>query len=124
MENKKIYLACPYSHADPDVMEARFLEVTRMAAILISNGCIVFSPITHSHCIAKYGKLDADWSTWEEQDMPFIDWCDEVWILALEGFSESVGVTAETKYAKEKGKQVVYMPSEQIWNHLNKWNEV
>ena len=46
-----IYLACPYTHPSAEVRLQRFELATRAAAKLISEGLIVFSPITMSHPI-------------------------------------------------------------------------
>ena len=50
-----IYLASPYSDPDPWVKENRFLAVCTKAAKMMSEGAYVFSPIAHTHPIAKYG---------------------------------------------------------------------
>jgi len=46
-----IYLATPYSHDDPEVMEERFALVTATAAQLMLAGYVVYSPITHGHAV-------------------------------------------------------------------------
>jgi hypothetical protein len=43
------------------------------------------------------------------QDKAFIDWCDEVYVLAIPGWEESRGVQWEIDYAKRLGKNVVIM---------------
>jgi hypothetical protein len=48
----KIYLACPYTHKDPKVVDMRFETVTKVAGRLLLDGHIVYSPITHCHTIA------------------------------------------------------------------------
>ena len=106
---KKIYLACPYSNPDPQIMEYRFNEVTKKAADLIQQGYIVYSPITHNHFIAvKYG-LPRGWEFWKEFDISFIKWCDVVCILSLDGWKESKGIDAEINIAAKLGKTVVML---------------
>jgi len=46
---KKAYLCAPYSHPDPKVREARVDAADMMAAQLMEQGYIVFSPLSHSH---------------------------------------------------------------------------
>ena len=41
---KKIYLATPYSHRDPEIRRARFDEVNKIAAKLMCKGYLVFTP--------------------------------------------------------------------------------
>jgi hypothetical protein len=98
-----IYLASPYSNADPAVEQARFDAVCRAAAALMRQGLLVFSPIAHSHPIARFG-LPTDWSFWQRYDSAFLAQCDELWVLMLPGWDRSVGVRAEVRLAKEMGK--------------------
>lgn len=48
-----IYLASPYSHADPAVQRHRYKEAQRATAEMMIEGRVVFSPIAHSHPIAE-----------------------------------------------------------------------
>lgn len=103
------YLASPYSHADPEVMEARFDAVCREAARLMFGGAHVYSPIAHTHPIAMRGNLPTDWTYWEGYDHVMISASDELWVLMLDGWQESKGVTAEIKIAADLGKPVLYI---------------
>ena len=100
-----IYLASPYSDADPAVEQARFDAVCRAAAALMRQGLLVFSPIAHSHPIARFG-LPRDWAFWQRYDIAFLAQCDELWVLMLAGWESSVGVRAEIDIAREMGKPV------------------
>ena len=106
---KKIYLACPYSHPDPAVMEARFKEINQVAGDLMRQGCLVFSPISHTHPIAVCCELPRGFEFWEQHNRTFIDWCDELWVKRLDGWKESKGVTAEIQYADRMGKKIMYI---------------
>jgi len=94
----KIYLAIPYSHDDEGIMQRRFEFVTRYAAQLASDNTVPFSPITHSHEMARQGNLPRTWDFWETQDLPFLDWADELRIIDAEGYNESTGVSSEEEY--------------------------
>jgi hypothetical protein len=98
-----IYLASPYSHPDPAVRQDRFEKVCHAAAALIRRGHVVFSPIAHSHGMARLG-LPTDWSFWETQDRWFLSVCAELWVLTLDGWQESRGVQAEITIAQSLGK--------------------
>jgi hypothetical protein len=106
-----IYLASPYSHSDPAVREFRFREACRAAAKFMRCGQPVFSPIAHGHCICTYG-LPTDWRFWEPFDRRQLERCDEVVVLMLDGWRESVGVQAEIRIAAESGKPVRYVAPE------------
>ena len=103
-----IYLASPYTHHDPDVRQQRFEAACRVAAELIRVGKTVFSPIAHSHAICRYG-LPLDWRFWERHDRRYLEACDEVVVLMLDGWPESVGVQAEIDIARSLGKPVSYL---------------
>ena len=65
----------------------------------------VFSPIAHSHGITQYG-LPGDWAYWEGLDCRFLEICDEVQVLMLDGWRENAGVQAEIRIARELGKPI------------------
>ena len=102
-----IYLATPYSHPDPSMREARFQAACRATAELMRAGKTVYSPVVHSHPLTKYG-LPSDWGFWERHDRRFLEVCDEVAVLMLDGWRESAGVQAEIKIARELGKPVTF----------------
>lgn len=102
-----IYLACPYSHENVDVIRRRYELVTKVAGWLMMpdyplGRYVVFSPITHSHPIAEMSNIPQfDWEFWQYQDFEMIRRCDELWVLGIPGWRESTGVTDELKLAKE-----------------------
>ncbi|MCX7428986.1 MAG: DUF1937 family protein [Planctomycetia bacterium] len=97
-----IYLASPYSHRDAGVRQERFEAACRTAAVLIRQGKTVFSPIAHSHAICRHG-VPLDWRFWQRHDRRYLDVCDEVVVLMLDGWRESVGVQAEIAIARGRG---------------------
>jgi nucleoside 2-deoxyribosyltransferase len=103
-----IYLCSPYSHPDSAVRQERFEAACRAAAELVRQGKTVYSAIVHSHAIAKYG-LPLDWRFWERHDRRFLEICDEVVVLMLDGWRESVGVQAEIEIARALGKPVTFL---------------
>ena len=98
----KIYLACPYTQ-NP---ERGFIQANRKAAELMLEGHIVFSPISHSHHICIQNGLPEKLDFWLKQDLPFIDWCDELHVLMLPGWEDSSGVSREIEYAELTFKPV------------------
>lgn len=98
------YLACPYSHPDPDQMQLRFEMVTRAGAELMTCNprLNIFSPITHSHPLHKAG-MDGSWKTWKRIDTEYLRLSKQLYVFTLGGWSHSVGVTAEIAIAKRLG---------------------
>lgn len=103
-----LYLASPYTHPHYAIRRARYKAACRVAAKLIQRGHVIFSPIAHSHGIAKYG-LPTNWDFWETQDRWFLQACDAVVILTLDGWQESRGIAGEIAIAKELGKPIRYL---------------
>jgi hypothetical protein len=58
-----------------------------------------------------YG-LPADWSFWQHYDRALLARCDEVLVLMLPGWRESIGVREELRLARELGKPVRYLAPE------------
>jgi Domain of unknown function (DUF1937) len=107
-----IYLASPYSHPDGAVRERRFRDACRAAAVLLRSGRAVFSPIIHGHPLVEYG-LATDWSFWQWQDREHLAPCDEVVVLMLDGWQESVGLQEEIRIGRELSKPVRYVAPEE-----------
>jgi len=111
MPSALIYLCSPYTHPDGAVRQARFEAACRAAATLIRQGKIVFSPIAHSHAICRYG-LPLDWRFWRRHDLALLALCDEVVVLKLDGWQQSVGVRAEIAAARTLGKPVEFLAAD------------
>jgi len=103
-----IYLACPYSHVDPEVSRRRYVQVTHAAYRLMVQGWTVFSPITHSHPIEKITGTHQGWEFWEAQDLPILRKSDVLGILCLEGWQYSKGVKAELEEARRLALPVLF----------------
>ena len=107
VDMSNIYLCNPYCHPDPKVKEYRFKMANVMAAYLMTQGHTVFSPISHSVPINRHLPDSCDTHEfWMKQDLPLVEWCDEVYINALDGWTESKGVGIEYEYAKKLGKPI------------------
>lgn len=102
------YLASPYSHPDADVRELRFQQVCEAAAWLLRAGVYVFSPIAHSHPIARFG-LPKGWDWWREYDFRYLSICAGTIVLMMPGWRESVGVTDEIAETRAQGKPLVHL---------------
>jgi hypothetical protein len=103
-----IYLACPYSHPDLAVREARFQAAFRVAADLLLAGEVVYTPVVYGHPLVAMG-VPGDWNFWSRFDHAMIEHCDEVRVLALPGWDTSVGVRQEVLFARSLGKPVTFV---------------
>lgn len=95
-----LYLASPYSHPEAAIREQRFRDVCRATAELMKRGENVFSPIVHSHPLVVYG-LPNTWKFWQRVDREYLEHCEKLVVLMLDGWRESIGVQAEIAIAGE-----------------------
>jgi len=98
--NRLIYLASPYSHPDHQVREDRCARVSKVGAKLFQKGTMTYGPIAHSENLARHGGFgDTSWKTFRDFDLLMLSKSDELYILTLDGWKESVGVRAEVMAA-------------------------
>jgi len=114
MENKLVYLAVPYSHNEEAVREKRFEMVNKVAGKLINRGEYIYSPISHCHPIALVEDLPKDWEYWEGYCRAFMNCCGKMYVLMIDGWTESTGVRAEIKIAQELGIEIVHVFYDEI----------
>ena len=92
-----LYLACPYFHPNPLIREKRFHTANRVTAKLMQAGIVVFSPLSHSVPISTEfnDTVTLSHEFWMSQDLPILRRCDEMLVLGLSGWKNSLGVSQE-----------------------------
>lgn len=103
------YLATPYSHSDPTVMQWRFVRACEIAGKLMAAGEVVFSPIAHTHPIAVRCELPRGWDYWQKYDREMIQRASKVLVVKMDGWDTSKGIAGEIEIAREFGVLVEYM---------------
>lgn len=106
------YLAIPYSWNPQE----SFRIVNKVAAQLMQQGVIVFSPISHSHPIAEClpESLRLNQEFWMNQDLPVLEKCDELCFVIVDPkrgmqlIEESLGCQSEKQRALELGIPITY----------------
>jgi hypothetical protein len=94
-----IYVAGPYTHKWPEIQELRGIDHCKFTAELLKAGYLVYSPIAETMMLAKYGQMhDTTWETWREKDLRQLSLSDEMIILPLTGWQDSIGLRGEIKY--------------------------
>ena len=109
-----VYLACPYSHPHYAIRLARFHSANIAAGRLMNEGYNVYSPISHTHPIAEVCDLPTDWTFWEPYDRAFLQISSALYVLQIDGWDISKGVSAEIVIAGELGIEVVYLEADFI----------
>ena len=108
------YLATPYSKY-PGGIAGAYELACKQAALLISNGVHVFSPIAHSHGIAFHGELDAlSHDLWLKMDRTYMDLCAGCVFLLAKSWELSYGMEQERLYFASRSKPIVNMVPDEI----------
>lgn len=105
-----IYLAGPYTCVQPHSMVYRHKILTQCAAKLMSEGHVVYSPITHGAAIEPllpFGQ-ENDHDFWMRQCLPILERCDELLVVKLLGWSTSRGVAREIEHARDMEIPISY----------------
>lgn len=104
-----IYIASPYVHPDPYIMQKRYETVVQYVNDQYRASIPVYSPIVHNHPVALLGGLPRTWDYWKMIDLAMLRLCHALWVLQLPGWDRSIGVTAEIKFAEEVGMPIRYV---------------
>ena len=95
-----IYLASPYSSADPAIVQQRFEAATRYVAYYFRLGVPLLSPIVYCHPIARTHSLPGDALFWQFLNEELVMRSSAMWVLKLPGWESSAGVTSEIALAR------------------------
>jgi hypothetical protein len=93
--DKYYYLASPYSHPDPKVVEQRVELAYHHHALLLSRGVFTFCPVWSCHRAAHIYDMPKDAEFWKKYNTAFIRPSAGVIVCDIEGWVESKGVQWE-----------------------------
>ena len=111
LDSPLFYLAAPYKHKDPAVIAARVEAVNKFVAPMIEAGNMIYSPVSYSVGIDKYIEYSQP-DLWYKHGLTMLSCCDKLWVLMLDGWKDSFGVTLEITYAKNQGMEINYFNEE------------
>lgn len=108
---KMVYIASPYSDTDRGVMYYRYRCVTRAIGALQDRYSYAFiGPITQSHHTAEFMTTGCTaFKSWAKRDLTYISHCDAIWVLLLDGWDKSIGVTKEIEFCKQHKIPIKYL---------------
>lgn len=109
-----IYLASPYTHPEPAVMQRRFEQVRHVTALLLCANNHVYSPIVHCHPIAIAHQLPRDFAFWNQYNLHMLSLAERLWVLQLPCWGASTGVAAEIAHAQSLSLPISYFTMEHI----------
>ena len=101
------YLASPYSKF-PGGIDAAYEAACKVAAECFAEGLLVFSPIAHTHSIAKIGGFGGGFDVWRKYDLAMMQAAQGLIVAKLPGWRESEGVAAEIKWFADSKRPIIY----------------
>lgn len=109
-----VYLGTPYTKFEGGIDEACRLAQTA-AGRLMEQGLVIYSPIAHSHGIARASDVDPlDWAFWQRHCTAMMGGASAIIALKLKGWGESVGLKYELEAFAYAGKPIVYLEPEEV----------
>lgn len=109
MKHGIIYIASPYSHINPEIVENNYKKVAKFSAKLVSEGYTAISPIAYAHTLLPFVDMPSDWEFWLNFCLTLLSKSDALYVYKMEGWDKSCGVTAEIAYAKEHDIPIRYV---------------
>lgn len=109
---KLVYVASPFSSDSPWKEEHNFSLATKwIGRLQVENpDCALFAPITQSYTLKQFEPdLGTTFAFWANIDYTFLGKSDELWVLTMDGWKESIGVQAEIKFAEENNIPIKYL---------------
>lgn len=113
------YLATPYSKWSGGLDDAAFIA-SKLRGALVLAGVSNFSPIVHSHYVARAANIDPfSHDIWMPDDKPMFQGSHGLLVADLPGWRESKGVTIEREWAAELDRPVALLdPVSLDWERL------
>lgn len=103
------YLATPYSKWSDGIDDAAFVAA-KLRGRLVVAGVAAFSPIVHSHYVARAANIDPfSHEIWMPDDKPMFEGSVGLLIADLSGWRESKGVSIEREWATARGMPTVLL---------------
>ena len=109
-----LYIACPYSHPDPEIREHRYRMSCMAASKLFQAGIVAFNPLANSVPAVEFGGIDLAHSDWMAIDLPILRRSDELLILGLDNWTKSEGVKSEMFEALANAKPITLIEEKHI----------
>lgn len=103
------FISSPYTHPEPEMEAQRAIQAGDFAAYLWKErGLIPISPIAHWHAIGKRNQLPTNAMAWVDWNKCMVQHADLMYVLCLDGWRDSLGVTYEIQIASEADIPIYY----------------
>lgn len=109
---KKIIVVAPFNTPDVELKNLRVHTIAVYCSGLLKQGIIPVSALLSGLAFSEHCQLPTDTKTWINFNKVYVRGCDEMHILQLEGYLDSIEVQLEIAEAMELGIKIVYVPYE------------
>jgi len=82
-------------------MAERVRQADAYAVLLLEQGFVPYSPLSHWHRAAQAQNLPTNANFWVEANRTMLMQCDSLHVLKLDGWRDSPGVAMEISWAHE-----------------------
>ena len=104
-----VFVISPYTHDDEEVVRKRVEKAEEFIFHLTLEGTVAYSTIAAMHHLTTKYKMPSSYAFWRWHCRTMISCAKEVYVLCLEGWEESEGVTDEIAIATELHKDIKYI---------------
>lgn len=110
--SKKVVVVAPFNTPDVELKKKRVHTIAVYCGELFKQGIVPVSALLLGLAIAEHNDLPTDSATWIKFSKGHVRSCDEMHVLMLEGYLDSIGVQTEIAEAMELGIKIKYIPYE------------
>lgn len=110
--SKKVVVVAPFNTPDVELKKKRVHSIAVYCGELFKQGIVPVSALLLGLAIAEHNDLPTDSATWINFSKNCVRGCDELHVLQLEGYLDSIGVQLEITEAMELGIKIKYIPYE------------
>lgn len=104
-----IFVSVPYSNPYREIVELRVKVLSIYCGQLMKNGVITTSPVLFGTTILNHYTLPFDFTYWQDLSYTYLEKCDEIHVLLMDGWKESSGVQGEIERAREIGIPIKFI---------------
>jgi len=109
---KKVIVVGPFNTTDEELKKRRVHTIATYCAELFHKGIIPVSALLSGLAFAEHAELPTDTMTWANFSKLYVNGCDEMHVLQLEGYDTSRGVLLEIAEAERLGITIKYISYE------------
>lgn len=105
-KNKLVFVSSPYSSDNSELKDLRFKHACIACGHIMNNNAFPISPIVHGIPIARECSVPDSFKFWHEYCMKFVLKSDIIFVLNMDGWMDSIGVTDEMLMGRTSRKDI------------------